>query len=57
MSVRDNDYGTDHRNYEHSRSQAEDDPEQHFLPYLGMSEIKETSWGWAVQSSVQAGAS
>ena len=46
MSVRDYDYGMDHRNYEslgrqHSRSQIEDKARQHFLPYLGLSEIKE----------------
>jgi hypothetical protein len=46
MSVRDYDYGTDHGNYEslgrqHSRSQVEDEAKQSFLPYLGLSEIKE----------------
>jgi hypothetical protein len=46
MSLREYDYGTDHRNYEslgkqHSRSQAEENPEQNVLPYLGLSEIKE----------------
>ena len=63
MSVRDYDYGMDHRNYEslgrqHSRSQIEDKARQHFLPYLGLSEIKEigtllsllgpASWFWLV---------
>ena len=46
MSVREYDYGIDHRNYEslgrkHSRSQIENEARQNFLPYLGLSEIKE----------------